>query len=72
MEPAFSDKELGSTITGYLLAKLLASGGSWLVYQPKQDEYDCLWGTLNTAQVGTELPEIQLIVGGIKCLFSSR
>jgi hypothetical protein len=44
MEPGFPNKELGSTITGYLLAKSIESVGYWLVYQPDEDEYYCFWG----------------------------
>ena len=40
-EPGFQGKELGSTITGYLMAK---SSGYWLVYQPDEDDYYCFWG----------------------------
>lgn len=45
MEPGFESKELGTTITGYLLAKNLGQIGYWLVYQPDEDEYYCFWGS---------------------------
>ena len=44
MEPGFEGKELGSAITGYLLAKSLDPVGYWLVYQPYENEYYCFWG----------------------------
>jgi hypothetical protein len=45
MEPGFPDKALGSTISGYLLAKNSGDVGYWLVYEPDEDEYYCFWGS---------------------------
>ncbi|RIX82849.1 hypothetical protein [Acidovorax cavernicola] len=41
VEPGFCHRELGTTITGYLLAK---SKGYWLVFEPDEGEYYCFWG----------------------------
>lgn len=45
-EPGFKHRPLESTVTGYLLAKNVASGavGYWLVYVPQENEYYCFWG----------------------------
>jgi hypothetical protein len=41
VEPGFRHRQLGSRITGYLLAR---SGGYWLVFEPDEGEYYCFWG----------------------------
>jgi hypothetical protein len=42
VEPGFSHRELGTKITGYLLAR---SEGYWLVFEPDEGEYYCFWGS---------------------------
>ncbi|WP_156954583.1 hypothetical protein [Paraburkholderia acidipaludis] len=42
VEPGFKHRELGSKISGYLLAE---SHGYWLVFEPEEGEYYCFWGT---------------------------
>ena len=41
MAPGFAHRELGSRISGWLLAR---SEGYWLVYEPDEDQYYCFWG----------------------------
>lgn len=41
VEPGFQHRELGSTITGFLLA---TTKGYWLVFEPDEREYYCFWG----------------------------
>ncbi len=41
VEPGFSHRELGSKVSGHLLAK---SEGYWLVFDPEEREYYCFWG----------------------------
>ncbi|MDQ0607386.1 hypothetical protein QFZ83_001557 [Variovorax sp. W1I1] len=40
--PGFSHRELGTRITGYLLAR---SEGYWLVFEPDEGQYYCFWGS---------------------------
>lgn len=42
VEPGFRHREIGSTISGHLLAK---SEGYWLIYESDEDEYYCFWGS---------------------------
>jgi hypothetical protein len=41
VEPGFQHREIGSTISGHLLAR---ADGSWLVFEPIEREYYCFWG----------------------------
>ncbi|WP_405119695.1 hypothetical protein [Pseudomonas leptonychotis] len=41
VEPGFRHREIGSTISGYLLAK---TKGYWLIFEPEENEYYCFWG----------------------------
>lgn len=47
-EPGFSNKELGSTVAGHLLA---TTRGYWLIYEPNERTYYCFWGT-DRSQLG--------------------
>ena len=41
VEPGFRHRELGTKISGFLLAM---SEGYWLVFEPDEREYYCFWG----------------------------
>jgi hypothetical protein len=41
MPPGFPDTAIGSTVSGFCLAK---QAGYWLVYQPAEDRFLCFWG----------------------------
>ena len=41
VEPGFRHRELGSQISGVLLAM---TAGYWLVFEPEEREYYCFWG----------------------------
>jgi hypothetical protein len=41
VEPGFRHRELGSKISGFLLAM---TEGYWLVFEPDEREYYCFWG----------------------------
>lgn len=42
VKPGFKNRPLGSTVSGYLLAKV---EGYWLVFEPDEQQYYCFWGT---------------------------
>lgn len=42
VEPGFKNRDIGSKISGYLLAR---NDGYWLIYVPEENEYYCFWGT---------------------------